>query len=61
MRMVLCNVCNKAFQVITASHLAKHQLTFASYLNLYPKAELGRKQRLLITSEEAEMLYREQQ
>src|SRR5215207_286361 len=58
--MVMCKICDNEFRAITRSHLAKHQLTYASYLELYPGADLGRKQRLLITPEEAKMLYQEQ-
>jgi len=58
--MVTCNVCQCQFRAITRSHLAKHQLTYAAYLCLYPNADLGRKQRLLITSDEAQRLYEEQ-
>jgi hypothetical protein len=57
--MVLCKVCNNEFRAITRTHLAKHLLNFASYLVLYPDADLGRKQRLLISHEEAEALYQE--
>ena len=57
--MVTCSICNREFRAITPSHLAKHHLTYASYLELYPKAALGRKQRLLITSHEAQTLYLE--
>jgi hypothetical protein len=55
----MCRACNREYQAITHTHLAKHQLTIAEYLRLYPNAELGRKQRLLITREEAEDLYRD--
>jgi hypothetical protein len=57
--MVTGKVCNKTFRAITRTHLATHQLTFALYQALYPRADLGRKQRLLITPEEAEALYQE--
>ncbi len=57
--MVICKVCNNEFRAITRSHLAKHALTYDSYMELYPDADLGRKQRLLITPEEAKTLYQE--
>lgn len=58
--MVTCKVCNKTFRAITRTHLATHQLTYASYRSLYRDADIGRKQRLLITLEEAKELYQEQ-
>jgi len=58
--MVTCKVCNKTFRAITRTHLATHQLSYDSYRSLYPGADLGRKQRLLITSEEAAELYQKQ-
>jgi hypothetical protein len=58
--MVTCQVCERQYRAITLSHLSGHKLTFDSYLERYPGADLGRKQRLLITREEAQQLYVEE-
>lgn len=58
--MITCAVCHQSFRAISQSHLAKHGLTPRTYLEKYPSAQLGKKQRLLLSHEEAQELYENQ-
>lgn len=40
---VLCQVCMKPFQVISATHLKKHEMTIETYKNTYPEAPVSSK------------------
>jgi len=41
--LVLCQVCMKPFQVISATHLKKHEMTIEKYKLTYPDAPLSSK------------------
>lgn len=36
---IICEICGKQFRQITNTHLAKHNLTYQEYINMFPKAK----------------------
>ena len=59
--MIQCAECLNPFKAISTSHLRTHGMTMAEYRQRHPKADLGWKKATVLSRDEAEELYVQQQ